>query len=51
MTIIRNIEGGENIDQAEVELFCKNAKFIKLVLESEDAPSINSIVGMSKKWQ
>lgn len=49
MSIIRTINGGEQVNQAEVELFCRNAKFIKLVLGPEDAPSINSIVGTSKQ--
>jgi amyloid beta precursor protein binding protein 1 len=45
MSVVRSIEGSEHVAQADVELFCKNAKFIKLVCSSEDAPSISTIAG------
>ncbi|TWU78918.1 hypothetical protein ED733_007914 [Metarhizium rileyi] len=43
-SIVRTLKGGEDVAQTEVELFCKNAKFIKLVQNSVDAPTINSII-------
>lgn len=47
--IVRTLKGGGRIARGDVELFCKNAKFIKLVRSSEDAPSIGSIVGMCEE--
>jgi amyloid beta precursor protein binding protein 1 len=35
LAIVRGIAGGEDIDTAEVELFCTNARFIKLVNPAE----------------
>jgi NEDD8-activating enzyme E1 regulatory subunit len=38
--------GGEDIDPEEVELFCKNAAFIKLVHASANSPEvIRQVVG------
>ncbi|OAQ62249.1 NEDD8-activating enzyme E1 regulatory subunit [Pochonia chlamydosporia 170] len=34
--IVRTLKGGGRIARGDVELFCKNAKFIKLVRSSED---------------
>lgn len=40
--------GGEEIDPTEVELFCKNARFIKLINAELDQPlSIEQVVGES----
>ncbi|KAM5386726.1 hypothetical protein ACJZ2D_000019 [Fusarium nematophilum] len=33
--IVRSIPGGEDVDPAQVELFCKNARFIKLINEQQ----------------
>ncbi|KAL5086334.1 hypothetical protein Trisim1_009208 [Trichoderma cf. simile WF8] len=35
---VRKISGGENIGLEEVELFCKNARFVKLVNNTGEAP-------------
>ncbi|KAK7221994.1 hypothetical protein V2G26_009997 [Clonostachys chloroleuca] len=35
LAIVRGIAGGKDIDTAEVELFCTNARFIKLVNPAE----------------
>ncbi|KAL7933570.1 hypothetical protein V8C35DRAFT_322490 [Trichoderma chlorosporum] len=35
---VHKLPGGENIDLAEVELFCKNARFIKLINTTGEAP-------------
>jgi NEDD8-activating enzyme E1 regulatory subunit len=39
LDLIRAVPGGENIDPAEVELFCKNAAFIKLISRSDNDPT------------
>lgn len=40
--------GGEDIDPTEIELFCKNARFIKLINgETDQASSIEQVVGES----
>ncbi|KAK2593478.1 hypothetical protein QQS21_008794 [Conoideocrella luteorostrata] len=44
MRMVRAMTGGERIERHEVVLFCKNAKFIKLLLGSHDAPSIHQVV-------
>ncbi|EFZ01485.2 ThiF family protein [Metarhizium robertsii] len=44
MSTVRTLEGGIGVAQAEVELFCKNAKFIKLVQSSVHAPTLTKIV-------
>lgn len=49
MSTVRTLEGGIGVAQAEVELFCKNAKFIKLVQSSVHAPTLTKIVGMYKQ--
>ncbi|RSL55554.1 hypothetical protein CEP54_009299 [Fusarium duplospermum] len=36
LNTVRGIPGGEEIDPAQVELFCKNARFIKLINGLED---------------
>lgn len=42
----QKISGGENIDQAEVEQFCTNARFIKLVNTTGEEPlSMGQIIG------
>lgn len=43
---VRRIPGGEDIDPAEVELFCTNARFIKLINSAEGrAPNLAQVVG------
>jgi NEDD8-activating enzyme E1 regulatory subunit len=43
---VRRFAGGEDIDPAEVELFCTNARFIKLINSVEGrAPSLAQVVG------
>ncbi|KAL6412353.1 hypothetical protein AUP68_04738 [Ilyonectria robusta] len=42
------IPGGEEIDSSEVELFCKNARFIKLINSEEgNAVRVDQVVGES----
>ncbi|KAK1256455.1 hypothetical protein MKX07_008714 [Trichoderma sp. CBMAI-0711] len=42
---VRKIPGGENIDLVEVELFCKNARFIKLINTRTETPlSLEQII-------
>ncbi|KHN99290.1 Molybdenum cofactor biosynthesis, MoeB [Metarhizium album ARSEF 1941] len=48
ISIVRTLQGGTDVAQAEVELFCKNAKFIKLLQNTADLPTIAQIVGMCK---
>lgn len=31
LEMVRRIPGGEDVDSGEVELFCKNAAFVKLI--------------------
>lgn len=43
---VRSIPGGEEIDPAQVELFCKNARFIKLINGLEDKTiKLDQVVG------
>jgi amyloid beta precursor protein binding protein 1 len=35
---VRSIPGGEDVDPEQVELFCKNARFIKLINFPEESP-------------
>lgn len=44
----RKTPGGEDIDSSEVELFCKNARFIKLINAGQDeATKMEQVVGKS----
>lgn len=46
LTRAHKISGGENIDLTEVELFCKNVRFIKLInTTGEDPPRMEQIIG------
>ncbi|KAH7173619.1 uncharacterized protein B0J16DRAFT_358744 [Fusarium flagelliforme] len=36
LEIVRSIPGGEDVDSDQVELFCKNARFIKLINSHEE---------------
>ena len=43
---VRKLPGGENVDLVEVELFCKNARFIKLINTRTETPlSLEQIIG------
>ncbi|KJZ79406.1 hypothetical protein HIM_00875 [Hirsutella minnesotensis 3608] len=42
--IVRSLDGGEQIELSEVELFCKNARFIKLVNAEISKPNLDEIV-------
>lgn len=43
---VRSIPGGEEIDPAQIELFCKNARFIKLINRLEDKTvKLDQVVG------
>ena len=37
--------GGKDVSQAEVDLFCKNASFVKLVNATEDSRDLRKIFG------
>lgn len=45
LEIVRSTPGGEYIDPAEVEMFCKNAAFVKLVNATGDATDLSKIYG------
>jgi amyloid beta precursor protein binding protein 1 len=50
---VRSIPGGDDVDPEQVELFCKNARFIKLINTSEnDTAKLDQVVGQchSSKW-
>ncbi|PTD06474.1 NEDD8-activating enzyme E1 regulatory subunit [Fusarium culmorum] len=43
---VRGIPGGEDVDPEQVELFCKNARFIKLINSPEErAVKLDQVVG------
>ncbi|GAB0133391.1 hypothetical protein EsDP_00001802 [Epichloe bromicola] len=44
MGFIRTLPGGHQIERDEVELFCKNARFIKLLQGSHNEPSIRQVI-------
>ncbi|KAG6015828.1 hypothetical protein E4U54_002884 [Claviceps lovelessii] len=44
MNFIRTVPEGSRITREEVELFCKNARFIKLLQGSHNAPSNHEII-------
>lgn len=45
---VRRSPGGEEIDPSEVELFCKNAAFVKLVNgDGVGADHLSKVIGMS----
>lgn len=46
LTIAQGLASDVAIDASEVEQFCKNARFIKLINSVQDAPKIEEIVGM-----
>lgn len=49
LSTVRSTAGGENIESAEVELFCTNARFVKLINRADgDMPRLNLLVG--KLW-
>lgn len=45
LAIVRSVADGEDIDPAEVDLFCVNARFIKLVNTPRDELALDRIVG------
>ena len=46
LTAVRSIAGGNDVDLAEVEMFCTNARFIKLINSTpDDAVDLNKVVG------
>lgn len=46
---VRGLAGGQKIDLAEIELFCKNARFIKLVNASDgEKLGLEQVIG--KRW-
>jgi amyloid beta precursor protein binding protein 1 len=46
LATVRNMAGGDNIDPTEVEQFCTNARFIKLINSAEGAsPQLDQVVG------
>ena len=38
LATVQSMEGGADVESAEVELFCTNARFIKLINGSDVAP-------------
>lgn len=48
LNAVRAVPGGEDVDPDAVELFCKNARFIKLINSSvENAVNLSQVVGES----
>lgn len=45
LRIARAMDGGDQIDLEEVELFCTNARFVKLI-NSDDRREIEEVIGM-----
>lgn len=45
MGFVRALPGGYQVERHEVELFCKNARFIKLLQGSHNEPSIRQVIG------
>jgi amyloid beta precursor protein binding protein 1 len=45
LAIAEDLAGGVSIDPSEVEQFCANAKFVKLINAEKEVPSIDDIVG------
>ena len=46
---VRSIAGGAKIDPAEIELFCTNARFIKLINNADGAAkTLAQVTGMSE---
>lgn len=47
LATVRELPGGKDIDPAEVELFCKNAAFIKLInATGASADRLSKVVSM-----
>ncbi|GAO15013.1 uncharacterized protein UV8b_00471 [Ustilaginoidea virens] len=44
LDIVRAIPGGAKVKRDEVELFCKNASFVKVIENPENAPITNQVV-------
>ncbi|KAK6067770.1 Nedd8-activating enzyme E1 regulatory subunit (ThiF family protein) [Seiridium cupressi] len=49
LEIARATPGGENVDPAEVDMFCKNASFVKLVNATDDGRDLLKVYGKSEK--
>lgn len=47
LEIARASPGGENVDATEVDMFCKNASFVKLVNATTDGRDLTKIYGIS----
>lgn len=49
LEMVQSSPGGEGVDPAEVELFCKNAAFVKLINSAEGGDSrLPKLVGKSR---
>lgn len=42
--IVESMKGEDQVELAEVELFCKNARFIKLI-NAVERPSMEQVIG------
>ncbi|KAI0003164.1 hypothetical protein F4779DRAFT_110518 [Xylariaceae sp. FL0662B] len=45
---VRASPGGKNVDPTEVELFCKNARFVKLINATPTTPNLNELYDEEK---
>lgn len=45
LELARNIAGGNDVDPAEVDMFCKNAPFVKLVNATSDDQDLSKVFG------
>jgi NEDD8-activating enzyme E1 regulatory subunit len=47
LALVRAGVGGESVDPSEVDLFCKNARFVKLINTKPRKLELSQIFGMS----
>ncbi|KAI0021544.1 hypothetical protein F4780DRAFT_282772 [Xylariomycetidae sp. FL0641] len=48
LDIVRSVTGGEDVDPVEVELFCKNARFVKLINAKPREHDLTQVFGAEK---
>ena len=48
LAVARSLPGGDQVDPAEVELLCANARFIKLINTPDNNLNMQQIVGRSQ---
>lgn len=43
---VKSMPGGDRAEFADIELFCKNARFIKLINAAQGTKSLDALLGM-----